>query len=223
MTSPVVELASVGRVFGPTPPVHALTDVSLRIDHGEFIAVVGPSGSGKSTLLSLLGLLDSPTSGTYTLDGTDTSTLSERDLCHTRASRLGFVFQSFHLLEHRSIEENVEIGEIYRRSERRQRRARCLDALDQVGLTHRIGFTPSTLSGGERQRVAIARALVREPTLLLCDEPTGNLDSATSETVLELLEALRSPDLTIVIITHDPTIAKRVDRQVQLLDGRVVS
>ena len=223
MSAPVVELVSVGRTFGTTPEVRALTDVSVRIDHGEFLAVVGPSGSGKSTLLSILGLLDTPTAGTYLLDGANTSSFSEAEACAARASQIGFVFQLFHLLEHRSIEENVEVGEVYRPRSRRGRRDRALAALEQVGLSQRIGFTPSLLSGGERQRVAIARALVGEPSLLLCDEPTGNLDSRTADDVLRLLTSLRTPHLTIVMITHNPVIAALADRRIELLDGSILT
>lgn len=223
MNGQVVELTDIRRTFGTVPPVHALQGVTLQIEHGEFVAVVGPSGSGKSTLLSILGLLDTPTAGTYRLDGVEVSQFTEKELSTARAIRIGFVFQAFHLLEHRSIEENVEVGEIYRPSDRRRRRERSVAVLERVGLGHRIGFRPSLLSGGERQRVAIARAMMGNPTLLLCDEPTGNLDSQTTEDVLELLASLRSGQLTIVVITHNPALAARADRIIGLLDGRVVT
>lgn len=222
MTSPLLELESVSRTFGTDPPVCAVKTVTFSIDPGEFVAIVGPSGSGKSTLLSIMGFLDQPSAGTYRFDGVDTETMSEPDRCRIRADRIGFVFQAFHLLEHRSIEENVELGEIYRSGSHEGRSARVQQVLTQVGLGHRIGFLPSTLSGGERQRVAIARAVIGRPALILCDEPTGNLDSETATGVLELLVGLRAADRTVIVITHDPTVASQADRQIRLLDGAVI-
>ncbi len=224
MTGFTIDLSDVTKTYQGPSPVRALRSVSLTIEQGEFVAIVGPSGSGKSTLMSLLGLLDHPTSGSYKLLGQDTRDLSEAELCRLRASKLGFVFQAFHLIEHRTIEENVALGQLYRNPTKGDdRSANALDVLELVGLAHRVGFTPATLSGGERQRVAIARALVGSPSLLLCDEPTGNLDSVTASSILDLLESLRSPDLTIVMITHDPIIAQRSDRIVSMLDGELVS
>jgi ABC-type lipoprotein export system ATPase subunit len=221
----VVDLVDLGRTFDTTPPVHALVDVNLRVERGEWIAIVGPSGSGKSTLLNVLGLLDLASNGTYRLDGIDVAELSDAELTAVRGERIGFVFQSFHLLSHRTVLENVMLAEIYgtttRRFPRTGRRERAAAALERVGLGHRLEFLPSRLSGGERQRVAIARAIVTQPTLLLADEPTGNLDTTTTESILELFEDLRADDLTIVMITHDGEVAERAGRSVRIRDGRL--
>ncbi len=222
---PVVDLRSVGRTFDTTPPVHALIDVDLTVQRGDWLAVVGPSGSGKSTLLNVLGLLDIATSGTYVLYGIDVSGLSDAERTAVRGERIGFVFQSFHLLSHRSVIENVMLAEVYgttkRRFPRSGRRERAAAALERVGLAHRLEFLPSRLSGGERQRVAIARALATRPSLLLADEPTGNLDTHTTESILELFESLRADDLTIIMITHDADVAERAGRAVRIRDGRL--
>ncbi len=217
----VVELRGVARVFPTEPPVHALRRVDLTVEAGDHVAIVGASGSGKSTLLNVLGLLDRPTDGTYLLDGIDTAALSDRQRAGERGRRLGFVFQSFHLLSHRSVEENVMMAEMYRGESRGGRLERAIAALERVGLGHRIGFLPTKLSGGERQRVAIARAIVGGPSLLLCDEPTGNLDSATTASVLELFDRLRDSGLTILVITHDPEVARHARRSVHMVDGRL--
>jgi putative ABC transport system ATP-binding protein len=217
---PVVELDRVGRVFPTEPPVHALRDVTMTVAAGDYIAIVGASGSGKSTLLNVLGLLDRPTAGRYLLDGIDTAELSDNARAGERGRRIGFVFQAFHLLSHRTVEENVMLAELYRGGEGRgERYRRAVDALQRVGLGHRIGFAPTRLSGGERQRVAIARAIVGRPSLLLCDEPTGNLDSANTASVLELFDELGSEGLTILIITHDPTVAAHARRRLTMVDG----
>ncbi|MEO1062167.1 MAG: ABC transporter ATP-binding protein [Actinomycetota bacterium] len=218
---PVVQLTALGRVFEGPPPVRALHGVELTIEHGAYLSLVGPSGSGKSTLLHLLGLLDRPTSGTYLLDGDDVSDLDDRTRTAIRARRIGFVFQSFHLLGHRSAQENVELGMLYSQIPRRQRASRAMEALDRVGLAHRRSFSPTTLSGGERQRVAIARALVGEPSLLLADEPTGNLDTATGTSILALFDELHRAGLTLVVITHDPEVAARGERTVSIRDGEL--
>jgi putative ABC transport system ATP-binding protein len=219
--APLLELRGVARTYpGPTP-VDALRGCDLVVEAGELLAIVGPSGSGKSTLLHLLGLLDRPTAGELLLRGRPTSTLSEAERCGLRAHELGFVFQSFHLLEHRSAVENVELGLLHQRVPRRERRQRALHVIDQVGLRHRRWAAPSHLSGGERQRVAVARAVVRRPSLVLCDEPTGNLDAASGEQVLRLLEELHSSGLTVVVITHDLGVAARASRTVELRDGRL--
>jgi putative ABC transport system ATP-binding protein len=220
--APVVELRQVSRVFPTEPPVHALREVDLTVHDGDHLAVVGASGSGKSTLLNVLGLLDRPTSGKYLLDGIDTGSLKDRDRAGERGRRLGFVFQSFHLLPHRSVEENVMMGELYRGGRRSDRADRALAALHRVGLGHRIGFLPTKLSGGERQRVAIARAIVGQPSLLLCDEPTGNLDSANTVSVLSLFDQLRSEGLTILVITHDDHVAAHAQRRVRMMDGMLM-
>lgn len=215
-----VELSSVSLTYPGPPPVAALALSDLRIDGGEYVTVVGPSGSGKSTFLNIVGLIDAPTTGTYLLDGIDTGALSDRQRTSLRGARVGFVFQSFHLMPHRSALENVMLALVYRgETNRRLRRGRSLEALDRVGLSHRANFVPTQLSGGERQRVAIARALVSHPSLLLCDEPTGNLDTRTADTVLALLDDLHHDGMTIVMITHDPNIAQRAERSVTIRDG----
>lgn len=218
---PVVELRDVGRTFPTEPPVVALQHVDLTVMQGDHLAVVGASGSGKSTLLNLLGLLDRPTQGMYLLDGLDTSELSDRQRAAERGRRLGFVFQSFHLLSHRPVEENVMLAELYRGESRGGRLQRAIAALEVVGLGHRIGFLPTRLSGGEQQRVAIARAIVGTPSLLLCDEPTGNLDSQNTASVLALFDELRERGLTIVVITHDHEVAAHAQRRVHMVDGRL--
>ncbi|MEM7271794.1 MAG: ABC transporter ATP-binding protein [Actinomycetota bacterium] len=216
---PVVELQNVSRTFPGTPPVEALKGANLSIGRGEYLAIVGPSGSGKSTMLHLLGLLDTPTDGTYFLDGIDTVSLSERERAGMRSARIGFVFQSFHLLSHRTTVENVMLAEVYRPGTRGDRRRRAEEALQQVGLGHRLDAFPTTLSGGERQRVAIARALVGRPSLLLADEPTGNLDTATGNQILGLFEELHASGLTLAVITHDDDVSARAQRQVRIRDG----
>jgi putative ABC transport system ATP-binding protein len=217
----VVALHGLQRVFPTEPPVHALRGVDLRVRPGDHLAIVGASGSGKSTLLNVLGLLDRPTAGRYLLDGIDTAELGDRQRAALRGRRIGFVFQSFHLLLHRPVEENVMLAELYRGESRSGRFERAVAALERVGLGHRIGFLPTRLSGGERQRVAIARAIVGRPSLLLCDEPTGNLDSENTASVLELFDQLRDDGLTILVITHDPEVAAHARRVVRMVDGRL--
>ena len=217
----VVELDNVSREFPGNPPVRALDGASLRIHEGDYVAIIGPSGSGKSTLLHLLGLLDQPTDGIYRLDGIDTRDLSERDRAGLRSSRIGFVFQSFHLLGHRTTVENVMLSEVYRPDSRAGRRERAEAALIQVGLSHRLDAFPTTLSGGERQRVAVARALVGKPSLLLADEPTGNLDSVTSAQILDLFDELHDGGLTLAVITHDEDVSERAQRRVRINDGQM--
>ncbi|WP_424183798.1 ABC transporter ATP-binding protein [Actinokineospora sp. G85] len=219
--SPVIALRGVRRTYPGTPPVHALHGVDLLVHRRDYLAIVGPSGSGKSTLLHLLGLLDTPTDGVYELNGADVGALPDVDRTTLRGAEIGFVFQSFHLLPHRTATENVELAMLYNRSPRRDRRTRAREALDRVGLTHRRDALPTTMSGGERQRVAIARALVNRPSLLLCDEPTGNLDTATTATVLDLFAGLHVDGLTIVMITHDLAVARRAGRVAEISDGRL--
>ncbi len=215
----VLELNKVGRQFGSEPAVHALVDVDLSLEPGEWLAITGPSGAGKSTLLHIIGCLDRPTSGGYFFEGIDTATLSDKERAGLRSRRIGFVFQSYHLLPHRSVLENVMLAEVYRKQSHRGRRDRALAAIERVGLSHRADFLPTKLSGGEKQRVAIARALVGSPSLLLCDEPTGNLDSKSSAGLLDLLEALNQQGLTLVIVTHDENVANRSGRRVHIIDG----
>ncbi len=217
--SPVIELRGLARTYPGPPPVRALRPADLVIDAGDYVAVTGPSGSGKSTLLHLLGLLDTPTGGRYLLDGVDTGALPDRDRSALRGRRIGFVFQAFHLLPYRTAEENVLLAQLYNRTPRAQRRAAAQDALQRVGLGHRIDAASTTLSGGERQRVAIARALVNRPSLLLCDEPTGNLDSRSAGAVMELIDALHADGFTIVVISHDANVAARANRTVAIMDG----
>ncbi|MGW2253581.1 ABC transporter ATP-binding protein [Kitasatospora sp. NPDC001660] len=218
---PVIRMRGVSRTFPGPPAVTALHPTDLEIARGEYAAVVGPSGSGKSTFLNLLGLLDRPSGGTYELDGIDTGALSEARRTSLRGSRIGFVFQSFHLLPYRTAEENVMLGQVYNRTLRAGRRAAARNVLERVGLGHRIDALPSRMSGGERQRVAIARALVNAPSLLLCDEPTGNLDSVTAVRVMELFEELHAGGLTLLVITHDREVAARARRTVTIRDGRL--
>ncbi|MEU4545362.1 ABC transporter ATP-binding protein [Nonomuraea dietziae] len=225
MPEPVIALEGLSREFPADPPVRALSDVFLEVLPKDYLAIVGPSGSGKSTLLNVLGLLDTPTSGSYRIDGIETTTLRDGERTKLRGSRIGFVFQSFHLLAHRSVAENVMLAEVYRSGgarDRRNRRARALEALDRVGLSHRVDFLPDRLSGGERQRAAIARALVGGPSLLLCDEPTGNLDSRNTDAVLDLFDELRGQGLTIVVITHETEVSDRAERRVRITDGVLV-
>jgi putative ABC transport system ATP-binding protein len=221
LTRPVIELRGLARTYPGPPPVEALRPSDLVIHQGDYIAVTGPSGSGKSTLLHLIGLLDTPTGGSYLLDGMDTSALPDRDRSALRGQRIGFVFQAFHLLPYRTAEENVLLAQLYNRTPRARRGPAARDALEQVGLGHRIDALPTTLSGGERQRVAIARALVNRPGLLLCDEPTGNLDSQNAATVMELFDELHAGGFTILVITHDPNIARRADRILAMRDGEI--
>lgn len=222
-TAPVIELTDVWRVFPSTPPVSALRNVDLTVREGDHLAIVGPSGSGKSTLLNVLGLLDRPTSGSYRLDGRDVSGLTDAERAGLRAERLGFVFQSFHLLDHRTALENVMFGGMYQGIKRGERRARALTALDRVGMLHRATFRPDRLSGGERQRVAVARALAVRPSVLLCDEPTGNLDSITTASVLALFDELVADGLTVCVITHDRQVAERAERRVRIVDGQLTT
>jgi putative ABC transport system ATP-binding protein len=218
---PVLEFRGAGlRYLGP-PAVTALRPCDLTVGSGDFLTVMGPSGSGKSTFLNIAGLLDVPTTGRYLLDGIDTRALKEHERASLRAQRIGFVFQAFHLLPHRSAAENVELAMMYRGTSPAVRRERACQALDRVGLGDRMAATPSRLSGGERQRVAIARAVVGRPSLLLCDEPTGNLDSVTAHHVLGLLAQLHAEGMTVVLITHDAHVAAYGMRTVAIRDGQL--
>ncbi|MFJ8858474.1 ABC transporter ATP-binding protein [Streptomyces sp. NPDC102451] len=220
--APVIDFRQVGLTYPGPPPVPALSPCDLRIERGEFVTVVGPSGSGKSTFLNIAGLLDAPTTGRYLLDGIDTGALKDGDRTALRGRRIGFVFQSFHLLPHRSALENVTLAMVYNGFRRRERVPAAREALERVGLGHRVEALPTRLSGGERQRVAIARALVARPSLLLCDEPTGNLDSANAGTVLELLDELHADGMTVLVITHDAGVAARGGRTVAIRDGHLL-
>lgn len=220
-TTPVVDVDALTKHYPGPPPVTALHPSTFQIHTGDYVAITGPSGSGKSTLLSLLGLLDEPTSGRYRLDGIDVADLNDRRRAAIRAHKIGFVFQAFHLIGYRSVLDNVQLGLTYQGVNRRERRQRALDVIEHVGLGHRTHALCSTLSGGERQRVAIARVLIRQPALVLCDEPTGNLDTTTSGQVLDLIEQLHYEGLTIVVITHDPDTARRAQRNLTITDGHL--
>ena len=217
----MVSVEGLSKVFPGPPAVTALQPCTFRIEAGAFLSITGPSGSGKTTLLSLLGLLDTPTAGRYVLNGADVAALSDRERAAVRAHRLGFVFQAFHLIGHRTVLENVELGLLYQGVGIRSRRAAAAAVVDRVGLAERRDALCVHLSGGEKQRVAIARAIVRDPALILCDEPTGNLDTANSEAVLRILEALNAEGTTIVVITHDPDVARRTRRTLRIHDGIV--
>ena len=221
MNVPALELSAVSKIYPPPATVTALTGIDLVVEAGETVAVTGVSGAGKSTLLSILGTLERPTSGTVRIAGTDTSALSDPQLSAIRATRLGFVFQQFFLLEHLSVLENVATGLLYRGVPARQRADRAAEVLADVGLADRLRHRAGQLSGGERQRVAIARAIAGRPAVLLADEPTGNLDSATGAEITALLSGLADDHTTVVVITHNAEVAAAMGRQVRLRDGRI--
>ncbi len=203
-------------------PVHALVGITEHILPGEHVAIMGPSGSGKSTLLNVLGCLDSPNAGTYWLNGREVGKLSDDELTDVRRNTIGFVFQSFHLVPRLTAAENVELPMVFAGISRSERRDRVRAALSEVGLAERMGHRPNELSGGERQRVALARATVMDPRVLLADEPTGNLDTTSGRQILELLGRMNEAGITLVVVTHDPNVARRADRIIVLVDGRVV-
>ena len=219
---PVLDVDDVGKTYPGEPPVQALRGVSLTVGPGELVAIVGPSGSGKTTLLQLMGTLDRPSSGAVRITGLDVATMADEDVAYLRATRIGFVFQQFFLAEHATVLDNVADGLLYAAIPIGQRRQQALDALELVGLAERPHARPTQLSGGQRQRVAIARALVGQPAIVLADEPTGNLDQATGQSILALVDQLHEAGSTIVVITHDDAIAERMPRKVEILDGQIV-
>jgi putative ABC transport system ATP-binding protein len=222
-TGTLLKLDRVGKVFQTDEvETHALSEVHLEIRHGEYVSIAGPSGCGKSTLLSILGLLDTPTHGRYELNGKSIESLGPGERARIRNREIGFVFQSFNLIGDLTVAENVELPLAYRGLSTADRKRRVADALERVSMAHRARHLPGQLSGGQQQRVAVARALVGEPTLMLADEPTGNLDSRNGEQVMELLRDLHRGGATLVMVTHDPRFSRHADRTVQLFDGRVV-
>jgi putative ABC transport system ATP-binding protein len=224
MRQPLIQLEGLEKVFTTDEvETHALSDVHLEIRQGEFVSIGGPSGCGKSTLLSILGLLDTPTAGTYILNAKPASGLRLSERARIRNREIGFIFQSFNLIGDLSVLENVELPLVYRGMAAGERRKRATECLEQVGMSHRAGHLPSQLSGGQQQRVAVARALAGRPSILLADEPTGNLDSTNGDAVMELLKELHRAGSTICMVTHDQRFTHFADRTVHLFDGRIVS
>jgi putative ABC transport system ATP-binding protein len=219
----MIQLIDINREFQVGEEVvHALKNINLEIQDGEYVSLMGPSGSGKSTLLNVIGCLDHPSSGKYSLDGKDVTNLSENDLALIRRFHIGFVFQFFHLVSRLDAAGNVELPMIFAGISRSERRQRVKKALTSVGLSHRMNHRPNQLSGGERQRVAIARAVVMDPSILLADEPTGNLDTHSGKEIIELIEEMNRGGLTVILVTHDPSIGERAKRRILLRDGNIV-
>lgn len=221
-TSPLLVLDGVTKTYGTEAPVQVLQATDLVVNNGDYIAITGPSGSGKSTLLNILGLLDAPTTGQYFVEGLDTTKATERQTLVFRGHTFGFIFQAFHLIPGKTALENVEMGALYSNPRRKPRREAAISKLRHLGMSHRMEADPRTLSGGEKQRVAIARALMGDPLILLCDEPTGNLDSSNTATTIELLEELNRQGLTVVVVTHDEDVAARAVRHIKVADGLVM-
>lgn len=224
LPTPLIEFRQIRKVYGSeNTEVHALWDVNLRIDTGEYCAIMGPSGSGKSTAMNVIGCLDRPTSGEYFLDGQNVATLDDDTLAHVRNRKIGFVFQQFHLLPQLTAQENVELPMVYSGVPPAERHQRAQEALRRVGLGDRMGNRPNQLSGGQQQRVAIARAIVNRPLLLLADEPTGALDSRTTQDVLDIFADLNASGITVVMVTHEPDVARSTRRVVWFRDGQVLN
>jgi putative ABC transport system ATP-binding protein len=218
----MIELRDINRIFQVgDEKVHALQDIRLSFEPGEYVSIMGPSGSGKSTLLNILGLLDKPTSGSYLLDGIDTTSMSDNQQADVRRNKIGFVFQSFHLISRLTAAENIALPLTLAGMPPKQRDRRVIDVLESVGLTERAEHRPDQLSGGQRQRVAIARATIMRPTILLADEPTGNLDQSSGESVIEVLEGLNREGIILLVVTHDPDIGGRARRRIRMVDGRI--
>ena len=216
-----LQLEQISKSYPGTPPVNALSDVSISVERGEFLGIIGPSGSGKSTLLHVIGTLTRPSFGAVLIDGIDTSDMSDRELSGIRSKKIGFIFQDFHLLSGFTAIENVENGLLYSGVPARERKERSVEILKRVGLSHRLEHHPNELSGGEQQRVAIARALVHNPAFVLADEPTGNVDSKTTDSLMELMTSLNNEGTTVILITHDLEVAKICSRQLVLKDGYI--
>jgi putative ABC transport system ATP-binding protein len=220
---PVIKLEGLSKVFATEDvETHALSNVTFAVERGEYVSIAGPSGCGKSTLLSILGLLDSPSTGSYQLNGRSVEELTAAERARVRNREIGFIFQSFNLIGDLTVFENVELPLTYRGMSPRERRQRVTDALERVGMAHRAKHLPSQLSGGQQQRVAVARAVAGEPVILLADEPTGNLDSKSGEAVMDLLSELHQMGATIAMVTHDPRYARHAERHIHLFDGQVV-
>lgn len=220
----LIKVMDLCKIYNPGEnEVRALDHVNLEIDRGEFVAIIGQSGSGKSTFMNMLGCLDIPTSGKYYLNGTDVSTMSDNELSLVRNKEIGFIFQGFNLIPNLTAEENVELPLIYRGIDKKERKRLATEALEMVGLSHRIHHKPSEMSGGQQQRVAIARAIAAKPPVILADEPTGNLDSASSKEILNILRNLHKDGRTVILITHDDGIAARAKRVVRIMDGKIES
>ena len=223
MSDPVIQLSGISKIFYTDEvETHALSEVSLSFDAGDYLAIAGPSGCGKSTLLSILGLLDTPNAGQYLLGGRSVANLGLTERARIRNREVGFIFQAFNLIGDLTVYENVELPLVYRGTPGAERKRRTLEALERVGMSHRRKHFPSQLSGGQQQRVAVARAVVGEPSILLADEPTGNLDSKNGTEVMDLLDALHEGGATICMVTHDPRYADRAGRTIHLFDGRIV-